>query len=382
VNGTALLCLLVFCNTVAIGAFGPLLPEIARAQGLADWQLGLLAGAFGFARMVGDVPAGALAGRRLGSTLAVSPLVLLAGVALLGTAGPFSVLLLGRFLLGLAHTFAMVGGLSALLLSHRGQPASMRLNTFEFSGMLGVLAGLLAVGSLPTRWGWNGSLLLASAPILIPVVLGPVLRRRFPDQASAPPEPASRAPALDGSPARTGEGLVRLMFALGAGMALSWSAVSQFLIPLRGEREFGLDRAGISRLLALAQVVDLAALLPVGWLADRAGRRPVLAAVALVLGLGTWGVGLGSFAPFAVGAALAGLGLAGWMLPLGVLRDQTPPAGLAWRMGLYRVGVDAAVFVGPLACGALGPVGTGVFTGLVGAGLVGLGVRLGRGGPG
>jgi hypothetical protein len=36
-SGTALLCLVVFASTVCVGAFGPLLPEIARAQGLPDW---------------------------------------------------------------------------------------------------------------------------------------------------------------------------------------------------------------------------------------------------------------------------------------------------------------------------------------------------------
>jgi hypothetical protein len=106
----------------------------------------------------------------------------------------------------------------------------------------------------------------------------------------------------------------------------------------------------------------------------------VLAAVAVVLGIGTWGVGLGPFGFFATGAALAGLGLAGWMLPLGVLRDHTPAARLAWRTGLYRVGVDAAVFVGPLACGALGPWATSAFIGLVGAALLALGARLAWGG--
>jgi len=72
-SGTALLCLMVFANTFCVGAFGPLLPEIARAQGLADWQLGLLAGSFGLARMIADVPTGLLAGRRLGMSLASMP---------------------------------------------------------------------------------------------------------------------------------------------------------------------------------------------------------------------------------------------------------------------------------------------------------------------
>lgn len=379
-DGTALLCLLVFCNTICIGTFGPLLPEIARAQSLADWELGILAGAFGFARMIADVPTGALAGRRLGTTLAVSPALLLVGLLLLGTAGPFPVLVLGRVLTGLAHTLGMVGGLTAVLEDDHGARAAVRLNTFEFAGMLGVLGGLGAVGVLPVGWRWNVSLLVTSMPVLITFLLIPALRRRFPDR---PHRPVAAEPIVapgSTSPAR-GEGgspdpIVWMMFVVGAVMALAWSSVSQFVIPLRGTREFGLDRAGVSRLLGLAQLVDLVALLPVGWLADRLGRLPMLALVASLLGLGTWGVGLGPFPFFVAGSALFGLGLAGWMLPLGVIREHTGRGALAWRTGLYRVGVDAAIFLGPLICGFLGEEHTGVFVGLVGLAALAAGARL------
>jgi MFS family permease len=377
VSGTALLCLMSFCNTVCIGAFGPLLPEIGRAQALADWELGILAGSFGFARMAADVPTGWLAGRRLGTTLALAPVVLLAGLLLLGTGGALPVLVLGRILTGLAHTLGMVGGLTAVLQDHRGPSASVRLNTFEFSGMFGILGGLAAVGMLPARWSWNLSLLAASSPLLVTLLLAPRFRRRFPDEPRrsgvAPPSEAATAA---GPPLRT-EPLVRLMFAVGAIMALSWSSVSQFIVPLRGPREFGLDRAGVSWMLGLAQLVDLVALLPVGWLADRVGRLPVLAAVSAVLGLGTWGAGLGPFPLFASGCVLFGLGLAGWMLPLGVIREHTTLGGLAWRTGLYRVGVDAAIFLGPLICGFLGEGGTGIFVALVGLAALATAAHLG-----
>ena len=99
--GTALLCLVVFASTVCVGAFGPLLPEIARAQGLPDWQLGLLAGSFGFARMAADLPVGAIATRRLATVLTLAPVTLLAGMLLLATAGPLPVLVLGRLFTGL-----------------------------------------------------------------------------------------------------------------------------------------------------------------------------------------------------------------------------------------------------------------------------------------
>jgi MFS family permease len=170
--------------------------------------------------------------------------------------------------------------------------------------------------------------------------------------------------------------LVRLMFALGVIMALAWSAVSQFVIPLRGTREFGLDRAGVSGLLSLAQLVDLAVLLPVGWLADRVGRPPVLAGVAAVLGVGLFAVGLGSLPLVGLGCALFGLGMAGWMLPLGVIRDHTDLARLGWRTGVYRVGVDGAIFLGPLICGVLGEARTPIFIALVGVAAFGIAGRL------
>ena len=379
-SGTVLLCLVVFASTVCVGAFGPLLPEIARAQGLPDWQLGVLAGSFGFARMAADLPAGALATRHLATSLTLAPVTLLAGMLLLSTAGPFPVLVLGRLLTGLAHTLVMVGSLTAVLQDRQGPRASMRLNTLEFAGMLGVLGGLTLVGLLPERWPWNLTLLTAAGPVLLSMAGTLVLIRKFRRHLPSAP-PAAARDATDRVPARAVAvpPIVRLMFALGVVMALAWSAVSQFVIPLRGTREFGLDRAGISGLLSLAQLVDLIVLLPVGWVADRIGRLPVLTAVAVTLGFGVLAVGLGSLPLLVVGCALFGLGMAGWMLPLGVIREHTDVTRLGWRTGVYRVGVDGAIFLGPLVCGVLGETHTPLFIALVGVAAFAIAVRLGRG---
>ena len=376
--GTALLCLVVFSSTICIGAFGPLLPEIARVQGLPDWELGVLAGSFGFARMAADLPAGAFATRRLAAALILAPITLLAGMLLLATAGPLPVLVMGRILTGLAHTLVMVGSLTAVLQDQPGPRASIRLNTLEFSGMLGVLGGLVMVGLLPERWRWNVTLLAATTPALVALPAALVLARYFPARLGARPRAVPGADPVVAAPPRRSSlpPLVRLMFALGVIMALAWSAVSQFVIPLRGTREFGLDRAGVSGLLSLAQLVDLAVLLPVGWLADRVGRPPVLAGVAAVLGVGLFAVGLGSLPLVGLGCALFGLGMAGWMLPLGVIRDHTDLARLGWRTGVYRVGVDGAIFLGPLICGVLGEARTPIFIALVGVAAFGIAGRL------
>ena len=64
------------------------------------------------------------------------------------------------------------------------------------------------------------------------------------------------------------------------------------------------------------------------------------------------------------------------MLPLGVIRNHTPAGRLGWRTGLYRVGVDAAIFLGPLVTGLLGRGGESVFLALAGAVALALGARL------
>ncbi len=372
---TRLLCLVLFCNACGLGAFGPLLPEIGRTQSLADWQLGLVAAAFGFARTVAAMPTGLLVARRLAASLMTAPVVIMVGLAFLVGAGPFPLLLAGRFLLGVAQTLTMIGGLTVILVDDHGPNASVRLNLFEFSGMLGVLGGLGLVAVVPSAWGWKASLLIGSTPVLVSLLLIPAMARVFPKALVHERPDASRV--LERAPARRGSrGVVALMFGAGIVFALSWSAVSGFVVPIRGTREFGLSRTGISWLLAMAQVIDLAFLLPVGRAADRMGRRVVLGAVTVVLGLSTIGVGLGSFPWFAAGCACFGLGLAGWMLPLGVIREHTPVARLAWRTGLYRVGVDSAIFLGPFVAGIVGRNGEGIFLALIGGAAMALGARL------
>jgi MFS family permease len=285
------------------------------------------------------------------------------------------VLLAGRFVLGISHTLTMVGGLTAILLEARRTSASVRLNIFEFAGMLGILGGLGIVAIIPSTWGWKVSLVIASAPALIPLLMLPAMRRTFSD--SPPPARATTPIAGEGiRERRQGGGVVGLMFAVGILFALAWSSVSGFVVPVRGAREFGLTRTGISWLLGIAQAVDLTALIPVGRLADRVGHGVILGTSSVMLGLGTLGVGLGSFPLFAIGCACLGLGLAGWMLPLGVIREHTPVGRLAWRTGLYRVGVDSAIFMGPLVAGIVGPIGESVFLVIVGGAALALGARL------
>jgi MFS family permease len=378
-----LLCLTGGTTTISIGAFPALLPELGLGAGLADWQLGAVAGAFGLARMVANVPTGLFITHHLARALVLAPGLTLIGAVLLATGSGFGALLLGRALMGVGHTLTMLGGLTAILRHRAGPGLASSLNAVEFSAMLGVLTGATLVSLLPRSVPWNVAVLIACAPMVVNLFLLPALRGTLPR-----PEAGARRPLFARSqdagahgdaspePSRAAPVLGLLAAAGGAAIALSYSTIEQFVIPLRGSREFGLDRAGIARLLMLSQVVDLLALLPLGALADRRGTPRVLGGVLVVFATAVGLVGFGTLPLMTVGCALFGLGMAAWMLPLSILRSVTPPAQVAWRTALYRVCVDGGMFAGPVVSGLLGTRHAGVLPGVLTVVLATVGVAL------
>jgi MFS family permease len=352
-----LLCAMTGANTVSIGAFPALIPELGASAGLADWQLGAVAGAFGFARMLLDVPSGLFMTHHLGRALRLGPLFLLAGAVLIGTGAGFGVLLLGRALMGAGHTLATLGALTAILRYHAGAGLATALAATEFTAMLGVLAGAGLVAVLPRAVPWNGAMLIACAPMLLTLVLLPALQRALPRADAAGPRPLFARSAETVAAPGAGEAVMPWLGLLagiaGAAIAVCYATVDQFVIPVRGSREFALDRAGIARLLMLSQLADITAVLPLGALADRRGAPSVLSGVLLLMAGGVTMVAFGTLPLMVAGCALFGLAMAGWTLPVTILRMVTPPSQVAWRTALYRVAVDGGMCLGPLVSGIL-----------------------------
>src|SRR5256885_2578151 len=100
----AMLCLTTGLQTFSIGAFPALLPELGRGAALADWQLGAVAGAFGLARMLADLPAGLLMTHHVRRALIAGPAFVLVGIACVALGGAFAPPLLGRAPLGAGRT--------------------------------------------------------------------------------------------------------------------------------------------------------------------------------------------------------------------------------------------------------------------------------------
>jgi YNFM family putative membrane transporter len=380
-----LLCLLIFGNTFAVGAFPVLLPDIARAAGIDDFALGALAGAFGFARLASDLPAGLLITHHLRRALVAGAATVAAGVLFLAAGGPYGLLVAGRLLSGVGHTLVMLCGITAIVRHARPASHGLALSAYEMSGMLGMLGGMVCAGFLPGDWPWNVTILVASAPQFATLLLLPALLRALPGDARGTAPLFSRG--LDDGAAvalsRSATRLTVLAFAAGVLLAVAWSSVGQFILPLRASREFGLERNGVAVLLAIPQLVDVAVLLPLGTLADRSSRARVLGGVLLVLAAGVAAVAFGPLPIVVLGCVLFGFGLASWMLPVALLNRDGSSHSAAWRTALYRVGVDAGVFLGPVLSGLLAEHGVlWTLTAATSAGLVVVAVALMRHRPG
>jgi predicted MFS family arabinose efflux permease len=314
--------------------------------------------------------------RRLRLSLIVAPFLLGGGVVCLATGWSFATLALGRFVMGVAHSLVMIGGLTAVLHHHPVASLGAALSAFEFSAMLGMLGGVSLAGSLPTTLAWNHVYLVACSPQVLGMFVLPFLSASLPREAAAATRPstATRPPGSRVHGAVTPP--VILVFATGAMVSAAWSTLEQFTIPLRAAGEFGLERAGVAVLFMTMQLCDIAMLLPMGLIADRVPKARVLAVVVLMFGAGTFLVTFGDLTRIRLGCVVVGLGMAGWMLPLGVLRQETPPERIALRTALYRVAVDGGLFLGPFLSGFIGRAHLGILPSLTAAALVVIGLAL------
>jgi MFS family permease len=346
------LCISVWSATFSFGAFPPLLADIARSVSLSDQELGAVAGTFGFARMVSDIPIGLFIARYLRWALAVGPLLLVTGVLCLSAATSVPMLLLGRGIMGVAGAISMVAGLTSILRFQGPQRLGAALNAFEFSAMIGMLGGVTVISALPTSLPWNQALLVACVPQLVAVAMIPVVIASLP-RDSDEPSLTTESTSFGARRPRPFPFGVILAFVAGGTIAIAYATIEQFVLPVRGSREFGLDRSGIARLLMIAQICDITLLLPFGVLADRFGPGRILQVVLTAQAAGLLLTAFGGLPSVMVGVVCYGVGMAGWMLPLGVLRRGTEPKDVAWRTAVYRVCVDGGMFLGPFASGFL-----------------------------
>ena len=185
---------------------------------------------------------------------------------------------------------AYPGGTATLLFSGAGAQTFTGNSTSTTGDLPAVVinkpsGSLTLVGTLPRALAWQTAFVIACSPVLLALVFLRAVLALLPDDGGDRPWFARSAAAVESHVPPGDRATTALAFAAGGAVALAYSTLEQFVIPVRGSREFGLERSGIARLLMLAQLCDTMALLPVGALADRRGTGRVLGVVLLTVGV-------------------------------------------------------------------------------------------------
>jgi MFS family permease len=326
----------------------PALPDLQQSLALSGTGAGLVFACFFGGRLVGNLPAALLAGRRgPRPTAALGATTLLAGSLLAGVAGGEAALLPARALQGAGIAFLVTAGLLSLL---RHRPAGgAAMTAYNVAAGVGSSAGLAAGGWLTGTVGWRGVFWLSSllAVVLLAGAVTTRTRSGLRTNRSSSPPPASTD---DPAPAPRG----RLLAALGANL-LVYANYSVWVVslPLYASQRFGVGAEALGTLLLAVNFVHLFAAFPVGRAIRRLGAGPALTAGLVVAALGL----------LLVPAAPS----AGWLLPpmvcyaVGQVAGNSAAGDLLLRLGgqggravgLVRASSDVGLVVGPAAVGLL-----------------------------
>src|SRR5205814_1119988 len=314
--------------------------------------------AFGAAKALANLGAGALAGRAgrkrllvLGWTIAL-PVPLLIGLAPSWGWIVAANLLLGANQ-GLAWSMTVLMKIDLVGPKRRG----LALGLNESAGYLGVAAAAFATGALaatiaPRTLVWAGAALVACAGLLLSLVFvrdtgahvsleqrahGERAQRSF---RSAFVHVSLRQPVLR---ACSQAGLVNNL-----NDALAWGLAPLYLAA------HGASSREIAVVAAAYPVVWGAGQLATGWLSDHTGRKPLITAGMLVqaAALGLLVAGGGAFPASLAGAVLLGIGTA-MVYPtlIAAVSDATQPRDRARTVGVYRFWRDFGFVAGALIAG-------------------------------
>jgi DHA1 family multidrug resistance protein-like MFS transporter len=346
------------------GVLSPLLPLLRETFHVGYGELGLLISMFGLSRVAMDIMAAYLLSRiPLFRLLLLGILITGIGSLLCAFAPGFYWLVGARVLVGLGISITTLAGLTVIIESTPLTAQGRANNLLEFSAIGGSAVSPTLSGLMASLIHWRAAFVLGTLFVVgafawviftreaLEDDTRALIRKSTSDDEAMP----TRAPPTDKVGARPLH-TTAILIAYGATFILSftWSAFLSTAIPLYGGEVVGIPTSTLGLVFTAGLLVDLALLLPVGWLSDRLDYRVVLAPAMLLMAVvlawfpqahGLWGlllVSVGMHTSFAA-----------WGMPSAALAQLVHGERLRRTMGVYRFLVDGAVVVAPWLIGTL-----------------------------
>ncbi len=360
----ALVCLVIFLDSVGYGVVVPVLPIYAKTLDATDFQIGFLFATYAIALLLGAIPMGMLSDR-----LGRKPFVLFGMFAMSGAfvfyalAKSYWVLVIARTLDGLTAAATWSAGLA--LLGDRFEESEMGSKMGWAIGVMAVggIAGTVLGGFLSDALGYRAPFYAIAIGCLVGGLVAIFLEEERDRQVAIVPAGRMLANVLKNKTI-----LIACVISMitTAGMGLL-----EPTLPLYLREEFSMSRTGIGLLFGFMMLLYAAASPLAGKLSDAVGRKkPILVGLVATAAIMPFIVVFKNVAAVAVLLGLLGMTFSIFESPsVPLITDSMPKAGggdihYGTAFGVLNFFWSLGYALGPLLGGAL--MGwAGLFTALI-----------------
>lgn len=337
----------------------PLLPAIQHEMAVSVAAMGAFVSTYGLARLIVDLPSGALTSRIGPRPVAVTGVVLNAVASAGAMLAPrFDLLIVARIAAGTGAGLVATVVLAALSEVAPAQIRGRVMSLYQVANNLGIALYPLVGGAIGLVLGWRAAFgLAAMTAVLSGLVLASVLTRvplRRVEQRERAEQRAQRGSAIRVPRSVPIFAFAAIYFGVVANM-INRHGFRNTVLPLFASGDLHLGEMQIAIGITAMSLTGVLVTIPGAALGDRIGRRRIV-----VAGLASLAVGdlvftqvVTSFVTFVLTAVLVGCGDFFASSQTALLSDLVDGPRRAWALGAYRFFVDLGALVGPTMLAAL-----------------------------
>jgi MFS family permease len=342
----------IFLSVASNNLFTPLLPDIQHDLKQTATAIGAFVSAYGLARLVVDLPAGAFTNRFGPSKVVVAGVVLNVGGCVIGlVSGSFPLLVVGRVCSGVGAGLIATVGLAALSDLAPPEIRGRVMSLYQMANNLGIAAYPLLGGLVGVWFGWRTVFAVAAGlSLLTGLVLAPTLAAAGRAAAHATKKAASSVAAVPVS----GRALAFAFAAIYAGVLVAMMNRHGFrntVMPLYAGNDIGLSPVQTATGVTVMALISIAVTVPGAALGDRIGRRRIIVAGLLIIAGADvlFPVLAHNYPGFLVAAVIIGCGDFFASSQTAQLAELSDGKRRVLALSAYRFFVDLGALIGPLA---------------------------------
>jgi len=343
-----ILCVIALLAMFATSLTNPLLAIFAKEIGATGVWIGLAVAGYWVSRVLLEIPSGILSSKYGYYT----PMVLGLVLTVLGTAvcmyvsDPFQ-LILGRALQGLGAPLFFAVSMTFIVNLFPVDRRGGAMGLFQGIEFFGTILGSTFSGYLITAFGFKGGFLLSTILVVISIILI-MAPRNIRAESRAQPRTAS----ISLSSLLKVFGNKTLLIVSSATLAefIMSTGILYTVFPLYANEGLGFSLADIGLFMGARSVGYVVALLTMGAVADRVGRRPVLifglaSTAVMIVALSLVSSFLGIVAVISVLGVTTG---AIWIVCPVLAAEAVDPSLRGAAIGTYRTFFDLGSIFGPI----------------------------------